>query len=175
MRIGIDIDDTITNSHDYVIYLKKKYLPQYDPYQMLPNDVFDEFIHKYDSEIHQNAPLKEGVVEAITYLKKQGHTIYIMSARGNYSDSSYADSYEYLKKNNIPFDKLICNIGTKVEAVKREKIDLFIDDNINICNELRNNGINVIKMRRHDDIENDHLTCDNWEEIIKCIKENFNG
>lgn len=31
MRIGIDIDDTITNTYDYVISLKKKYLPQYNP------------------------------------------------------------------------------------------------------------------------------------------------
>jgi len=78
MRIGIDIDDTITNSHDYVIYLKKKYLPQYDSTKLLPDDVFREFINKYDSLIHKNAPLKEGVVEAITYLKNAGHTIYIM-------------------------------------------------------------------------------------------------
>lgn len=175
MRIGIDIDDTITNSHDYVVSLKRKYLPQYNPNEMLPDDVFLEFIHKYDSDIHKNAPLKEGVVEAITYLKNQGHTIYIMSARGNYSDCSYEDSKEYLKKHNIPFDKLLCNIGTKVEAVKNAKIDLFIDDNIRVCNELRENGINVIKMKRHDDKENDHLVCANWEEIIKCIKENFNG
>lgn len=175
MRIGIDIDDTISNSRDYVISLKKKYLPQYNPYEMLPDDVFNEFIHKYDPDIHRNASLKEGVVEAITYLKNQGHTIYIMTARGNYSDSSYEDSEFYLKKHNIPYDKLICNIGTKVEAIKREKIDLFIDDNTNICHELKKNGISVIKMKRHDDSVNDLIVCANWEEIIKCIKENFNG
>ncbi len=175
MRIGIDIDDTITNSRDYVVSLKKKYLPQYNPYEMLPDDVFQEFIHKYDSDIHTNAPLKEGVVEAISYLKEQGHTIYIMSARGNYSDSSYEDSREYLIKHNIPFDKLLCNLGTKIDAIRREKIDLFIDDNTHICDELRKNGVNVIKMKRHDDTENDHLVCASWKEIIKCIKENFNG
>ncbi len=175
MRIGIDIDDTITNSHDYVIYLKKKYLPQYDSTKLLPDDVFREFINKYDSLIHKNAPLKEGVVEAITYLKNAGHTIYIMSARGNYSKTSYEDSQDYLLRHNIPYDKLICNVGTKVEAVKCEKIDLFIDDNAQVCNSLRNNNINVIKMKRHDDKEENLLTCANWEEIIKCIKENFNG
>lgn len=175
MRIGIDIDDTITNSHDYVVYLKKKYLPEYNPNEMLPDDVFDEFIHKYDPLISRNAPLKSGAVKAINELKSRGHVIYIMSARGNYSDYAYEDSYNYLKKHNIPFDKLICNIGTKVEAVKEANIDLFIDDNIKVCDLLVKNGINVIKMKRYDDLENNHIVCSNWEEIIKCIKENFNG
>ncbi|MDE6142300.1 MAG: hypothetical protein K2G03_06820 [Bacilli bacterium] len=175
MRIGIDIDDTITNSHDYVVSLKKKYLPQYNPNEMLPDAIFQKFIHKYDAKIHKYAPLKEGVVEALTYLKDHGHTIYIMSARGNYSKKAYEDSLNYLSRHNIPYDKLMCNLGDKIDAVKNEKIDIFIDDNIRICDKLKDNGVNVIKMKRHDDEENNHLVCANWEEIIKCIKENFNG
>lgn len=175
MRIGIDIDDTITNSHDYVVSLKKKYLPQYNTYERLPDDVFNEFIYKYDHLINKNAPLKKGAVEAISELKSRGHEIYIMSSRGNYFDYAYEDSYNYLKKHNIPFDKLLCNLGTKVEAVKNEGIDLFIDDNIKVCNLLAQNGINVIKMKRHDDIENDHIVCCSWKDITKCIKEKFNG
>lgn len=142
---------------------------------MIPAAIFEEFIYKYDSKIHKNVPLKEGVVEAITYLKDQGHEIFIMTARGTYSASSYEDSKNYLLKNKIPFDKLLCNLGTKVKEAKEEKIDLFIDDNISVCDELKKNGINVIKMKRHDDPVNDHIVCANWEEIIKYIKENFNG
>lgn len=175
MRIGIDIDDTITNSHDYVVSLKKKYLPQYNPNELLPDEVFKEFIYKYDSYISKYAPLKEGAQEAISQLKSRGHEIYIMSSRGNYSKTAYEDSYNYLINHNIPFDKLLCNIGTKVEAVKEEKIDLFIDDNTKICDLLKESGINVIKMQRYDDEPNDHLSFSSWEEIIKCIKENFNG
>lgn len=175
MRIGIDIDDTITDTHDYVIYLKRKYLPEYDAYSLLPDDVFKEFIYKYDSIIHQNVSLKKDAKEAIKELKSRGHEIYIMSSRGSYSDNSYEDSYNYLIEHDIPFDKLICNIDTKVDSVKENKIDLFIDDNINICNLLIENGINVIKMKRHDDKEYEHLSFSTWEEIIKCIKENFNG
>ena len=54
MRIGIDIDDTITKTHEYVIYLKKKHLPEYNPYELLPDEIFKSFIDKYERDIHQN-------------------------------------------------------------------------------------------------------------------------
>lgn len=65
MKIGIDVDDTITKTHEYVIYLKKKHLPQYDADLKLQEEVFLPFIEKYEREIHQNVQLKHGAKEAL--------------------------------------------------------------------------------------------------------------
>lgn len=66
MRIGIDVDDTITKTHEYVIKLKKEAFPDWDPMKMLPEEVFLPFIDKNERKIHQNVELKEGAREAIT-------------------------------------------------------------------------------------------------------------
>lgn len=176
MRIGIDIDDTITKTHEYVIYLKKTYLKEYDPNELLPNEIFLPFIDKHERAIHKNAELKEGVKEALDYLHKCGHEIIIMSSRGSYyktiaEDTAYDDSYKYFKKNNLPFDKLITNLNDKVESAKENKIDLFIDDNIKTCESIQESGIKVIKMARFDDRECNLDIAHNWDEIINKIKE----
>lgn len=176
MRIGIDIDDTITKTHEYVYNLKKDNLPEYDPNELLPNDVFIPFIEKYERDIHQNVLLKDGVKEALDYLHDNGHKIIILSSRGSFyknitEDTAYQDSYDYFIKNKLPFDKIITNLDDKVKACKENNIDLFIDDKINICESVSASGIKVIKMSNYDDKKTDLEVANNWEEIINRIKE----
>ena len=51
------------------------------------------------------------------------------------------------------------------------KIDLFIDDNIKLCQSVEDAGIRVIKMFREDDKESNFEIAKNWQDIIKIIKE----
>lgn len=176
MRIGIDIDDTITKTHEYVYYLKKTNLKEYDPSKKLPDEIFIPFIEKYERDIHRYAELKDGVKEALDYLHECGHEIIIMSSRGSFyktiaEDTAYEDSYNYFKNNNLPFNKMITNLSDKVECAKENKIDLFIDDNIKTCENVLNSGIKVIKMARFDDKECNLDIASNWAEIINKIKE----
>ncbi len=176
MRIGIDIDDTITKTHEYVIYLKKKHLPEYNPYELLPDEIFKSFIDKYERDIHQNVELKNGVKEALDYIHEKGHKIIILSSRGSFyktitEDTAYQDSYDYFIKNKLHFDKLYTNLKEKTEICKENKIDLFIDDNIKVCQSVEDAGIRVIKMFREDDKESDFEIAKNWQDIIKIIKE----
>lgn len=176
MKIGIDVDDTITKTHEYVIYLKKKHLPQYDANLKLQEEVFLPFIEKYEREIHQNVQLKNGAKEALDWLKKRGHEIIILSSRGSFynnvtEDTAYIDTKNYFIKNNLPFDQIIVNLRNKKEAAILNQIDVFIDDKINVCKEVKSAGINVIKMARFDDIKTDLKIANTWEEIISMIKE----
>lgn len=176
MRIGIDIDDTITKTHEYVYNLKKNNLPEYDPNELLPNEVFIPFIEKYERDIHQNVSLKDGVKEALDYLHNNGHKIIILSSRGSFyknitEDTAYQDSVDYFNKNNLPFDKIMTNLVDKVEACKENDIDLFIDDKLSMCESVRAAGIKVIKMSNYSDIETDIEIANNWKEIIDKIKE----
>lgn len=176
MRIGIDIDDTITKTHEYVIYLKKKHLPEYNPNEILPDAIFKRFIDEFERDIHQNVTLKEGVKEALDYIHAKGHKIIILSSRGGFyktiaEDTAYQDTYDYFLKNNLPFDKLYTNLKEKAEICKENKIDLFIDDNALVCQSVKSAGIKVVKMFREDDKESDFEIAKNWQDIIKIIKE----
>lgn len=172
MRIGIDIDDTITNSKEYVTNLKKHLYPEYDYNKNLPEDVFLEFINKYDSVIHKNVELKDGVKESLDYLKEQGHEIIFITARGEFSKTSEEDTLNYFKEYNIPYDKLICEAYDKGKIAFDNKIDIFIDDLLTNCRRVNTYGIKVIKFARPDDqCEGEFVVFDNWKDIIKYIDE----
>jgi len=67
-------------------------------------------------------------------LKELGHTIIIITARTDeFHDNPYRQSKEWLEKNNIEYDKLVVNARDKGMACIEEKIDLYIDDNLNNC------------------------------------------
>ncbi len=63
------------------------------------------------------------------------------------------------------------NLKEKTEICKENKIDLFIDDNIKLCQSVEDAGIRVIKMFREDDKESNFEIAKNWQDIIKIIKE----
>lgn len=178
MRIGIDVDDTITKTHEYVIKLKKEAFPDWDPMKMLPEEVFLPFIDKNERKIHQNVELKEGAKEALLYMHEKGHKIIILSSRGSYynkitEDTAYIDTYNYFLKNGLPFDKIVTNLDGKVEACLENKIDLFIDDNIDVCKSVNDANIKVINMKHKNknNFECNLDTVSNWSEIISKLEE----
>lgn len=169
MRIGIDIDDTMTNTYEYVTSLKKKLFPDLAPGELLPENKYLEFMNKYDDDIHRSVTLKENVKEAFDWLKKNGAEIYLITARGVFSNNSYADTVKFLNENEIPYDKLICGIKDKGKCALEEGIELFIDDKLYNCNSVANEGIDVIKFRRNDEEDGVHFTLDNWLDIKEYI------
>lgn len=176
MRIGIDIDDTITKTHEYVYFLKKTYLSDYDSSKMLPDDVFIPFIERFERDIHQNVELKDGVKEALDYLHNNGHTIIILSSRGSYyknitEDTAYQDTVNYFKRNKLPYDKIFVNLTDKRESCIENKIDLFIDDKESECISVESANIPTIKMERKDDVKTNLKVAKNWQEIMMIIKE----
>ena len=45
----------------------------------------------------------------------------------------------WLQENNVQFDKLFMNASDKVQLVKENNIDLFIDDSFNNCKQISEN------------------------------------
>ena len=101
MRIGIDIDDTITNTWNYLIPMfskkfnipidKIKELPPY--YGAIKESVSLEDYFKSMREyehLMQDVPLKADVKDILTKLKADGNTIIFITARGN---NGYSDPY----------------------------------------------------------------------------------
>lgn len=156
MRIGIDIDDTICNTWDYVIpYLSRHFNISIDNLKNSDKSYYEasnctfleycEFAKKYYSIISLKYKIKPNVRKILKKLKADGHEIIFITARSiNGFYDPYKSSLKYLDKHKIPYDKLIVNIKEKAPRCLEERIDLFIDDSIHNCMEVASKKIPVL-------------------------------
>lgn len=147
MRIGIDLDDTITNSSDVFVDYAKKYnsemiitheintkeLDQKLAFGWNSNDQ-KKFREKYLKDILINTKPNKDVVEVLDSIYKNGNEIFIITARNNNElNDMEAITKEWLKFYDIKYNKLIINCKDKAKICVEEKINVFIDDNFEIC------------------------------------------
>lgn len=189
MRIGIDIDDTICDTWEFLIpYLSKHF--NVDILELKnSNKIYYEACNctflEYCNFIKQHSKiwalqyqLKPNVKEVIEKLKQEGHTIIFITARSiNGYDDPYQTSLEYLNKNSISFDKLIVNKSDKASVCLEEKIDLFIDDSVSNCKSVSALNIDVLLFAtNHNKNFSKFKKVYNWLEIYNEIeKVNNNG
>ena len=174
MRIGIDLDDTIFNTTKQYI----KFLPNY----LSDNNITEEelwknknhryiFITTYFEDIFLNLEVKKNVRSTLKLIKKLNNEIYIITARSKkYSDNIYNITKDSLIKKNILFDKLILTEKEKLEACIENKIDLMIDNSIDVYKELNNSGVKFLlydESNKKLDIEN---RVSSWKEISKLFR-----
>lgn len=157
MKIGIDIDDTLTDTSCKIKEFVEKYDIHYCSDQRLKNSVNDimngnfsddiilKFFKERCEEMASSCEVKENAVEIINKLYDEGNEIYFITAR---SDTYYEDAYEfcndYLVSKGIKFHKLFTSQKDKANTCEIEKIDLMIDDNIQICNKIMEKGIDFL-------------------------------
>lgn len=193
MNIGIDIDNTITEvqnklnkaTYDYAIKLGKNIENADNPLENIKNNKdtykkkfqfsYDElkyFLKNIQEEITNKAKPRENAVEVINRLKKEGHKIYIITARDSeFHDNPYLLSKNWLDKNNIEYDQIIVNAREKGIVCKNENIDLFIDDQLNNCLDALKEGIKVIRISNEICNNKDIVDLNSWTQIYKYIGE----
>lgn len=181
MNIGVDIDDTITNTYETLLTIismkyglnHKKLISQKLGYAEVYSNLDNFDLYKKDLfyMMARSVTLKENVVEIIKKLKEEGNNIIFITAR-NYDDyvDPYKVSIDYLRKNNIPFDKLFVDVYDKGSLCKKENIDIFIDDNVRNCNSVKDVGIRTIQFDtdfalKIDDVE--HVS--SWNELYELL------
>ena len=186
MRIGIDIDDTISNTASYLIeeafvydrLYKKKGVKDNTAYDFCDifnwtrNDKYDYYRYIYDNNIH-NMPIKPHAREIINKLKKEGHKIYIITRRDSdiYKDP-YKESKNWLKKNKVKFDKLIVKAKDKGLACKKLNVDIFIDDLPSNCKRVEEENIKVLMFDTpYNKEEKNYKRVVSWEEIYNIVNE----
>lgn len=184
MKIGVDIDDTMADTFDYLMphiaeffNIDIKYLKDNNiSYSNLPKEMKEqelEFAKKYYDKVIPNTPFKPNVAEYIDKIKALGHEIIVITARDKtlYTDE-YKTTIEELKNNNIHYDKLICDFD-KANVCKIEKIDLFIDDSITNCNKVNELGIETILFSSKGNLNDktDLYRVDSWKNIYEKVKE----
>lgn len=157
MRIGIDIDDTITDTWPYMVPIYSRVfnipteelsnsLPYYNSIKKL-NLTVDEYfkiMQPYYEKDALNIPIKKDAKEVINALKKEEHKIIFITSRGKMYREPSSITEAYLEKNGIMYDKLITNATDKAIICKNENIDLFIDDIYKHCLSVSSIGIRVL-------------------------------
>lgn len=186
MRLGIDVDDTITNSWESLMPhyatcfdVPLKELQQSKPYyksvqhKVTLDEYFDMVLSIYDSVI-PNVPLKEHAKEVINKLYDEGYEIIFITARGRGHTDPYKQTKDYLDKHCIKYHKIIVDATDKAKVCQQEKIDLFIDDSLRNCKIVSQLGIETILFERYyneDDQQFHHVK--SWNEIYEYIKSRW--
>lgn len=179
MRIGIDIDDTLTNTYDFIIKtVCKTYNLEYK--KLLKKHLnYDELKINYpkafEKEIYLNVKLKKDAKKVINKLIKKNEIIFITTRNKNECKLPYNLCCDYLNKNKVKFNELIIEASDKGKICYENKIDLFIDDSIKNCLNTLDYGIETIIF---DNVYNKNCKIKrvkNWLEILKYVERINNG
>ena len=175
MNIGIDIDGVLTNDDEYLMDCISKYcfennLDSFtDPYAYEFNklnwdkDIIDDYRSKYFDEYIDNEPARKFASEVTKKLKSDGHHIYIITARHDCKKPEMKRRIEnWLNKNNISYDKLICANVPKIKEIQENNIDIMIEDSPSTIPQIND----IVKVFCYDTRYNKELKLNNVTRVF---------
>ena len=187
MRIGIDLDDTITKTDEILFKYAKIYNKEEKILFNINREEWNltkafgwneenikEFFSKYLKSIYEEAEIKENAKERINKLKDDGNKIIIITARDTKSLKEVHEvCKDWLINNKINVDKIVVDGENKAQKCLENKIDIFIDDNICNCENVYNNlkiPVLLMNSRYNKDYQNPKIKrVYNWNEIYNEI------
>ena len=188
MKIGIDLDGVIFDTESfYRFYADVWDVKHHGLDNILDNSAatfqerfnwddneMKEFYDKYASSIIKNTGLKPGVSEVLNYLNNQGYDLYVISKRGFYNEKEIDITQELFKKFNLDFFKeCIFKADDKKKIVLKNKFDYVIDDNLNICNSMKDICKTIYFRDVYSKISKDEkiYTVCSWQDIYRYFKK----
>lgn len=158
MRIGIDIDGVLTDIEQWQLdYGSKFYFEKYgkeiqnnEGYETteifkVDSKLDDEFWTEYFKDYSINVDVRKFSCEVIKKLKQDGNEIYIITARGSFLSHSanvmlFEENknivLEWLRKNEIEYDKIIFSPEDKLSICLENNIDVMIEDKVDNINKI---------------------------------------
>ena len=189
MKIGIDLDGVVIDSEttfrtyeeifDIDILdgnnLVNREEPKFQSRYNWTDEQEKEFIEKYFLIVSKESNLMSGFLAVYKLLKKQGHELVVITARGGFIKEMKDDAIRLLEENNIKFDNYYWQVKDKLEICKKEKIDVMIDDDWKIIKRLADNQVRTLYFRDTNLVkleENEYIKeVNNWGDIYRVIKE----
>ena len=186
MRIGIDIDNCISNFDDVLLeeYLKHDKelrntgIINDKPYHITvgmfdwSKEENDDFYYNNIQRIAMSLKPLNNAKDVIDKLKADGNEIYIITSRDNGEYINPEEmTREWLEKYEIYFDKLILTgRHEKGPVCKENNIDIMIEDSIKNCEDIENNGVKCYIMdTRYNKHETRFERVKRWNEIYSKI------
>lgn len=196
MNIGIDLDGVLTNYRKFAIEQGQKYCKENTKGKLEnPDAYYMKDMYNWDEETDYDFWIKniftyatenpaiQGASENIKKLKKDGNTIFIITARKFATPDDECEQEikekmkkivkEWLAKNKIEYDYVIFSKEDKSKNIIENNIDVMIEDSPNNVKKLsRLTKVICVDWPYNKGIENDNIyRCFNWNEIYMKIKE----
>lgn len=182
MNIGIDIDDTITDTFDFLIPYVAEYFSLDVNYLKENNISYNnlpiEYKHREKDfglsvfgKILLDVPVKKDAVKFINKLRDKGNRIIIITARDK---SIFTDpdgiTRRQIEKLGINYDKIICTFDKK-QACLDENINILIDDSINTLESVKDVVEDICLFNSKSNINKNVpiKRFDNWEKLYTYI------
>ena len=184
MKIGIDIDDVLTDTSKVIVEFFQKYETSGDGMkhivEIMRGELLTENIKKfynlYINQMLREANLKDKyAAEVINRLFSEGNQIYFITARSEEKfKGSEQITIETLRDNNIKYSKIIFNASEKAKICSRNNIDFFVDDSVRNCEEVSKMGIEtvVFTTKINENIKTNIARVSSWRELENRI-ENY--
>ncbi|MGI6330035.1 MAG: 5' nucleotidase, NT5C type [Bacilli bacterium] len=175
MKIGIDIDDTMTKTSELIIKYAKEYFKSDELneinqrlYSLKYNKELRIFLSNYLPIMMKEYQLKDDVKEVINRLRERGHKIFIITTRAHTIKKGLKQiTKEYFKKHQIKVDKIIFGTVEKGETCFNHQIDIMIDDNIKMLDQVKEKGIKTLLFTSINNINSktNHRRVNSWLEL----------
>lgn len=184
MRIGIDIDDTIAKTSEYLIEEGLKFDKSlnnkgfrdknaYDFRKMFYwNDdeceAFIEYIRK--NNLFSEVRIRDDFKDVFDKLSLNNEIYFITFRNERWFNNHVLITEKWLEKNGISYDKLITDSGPKGIVCLNNKIDLFIDDSVKHCLDAVNNGVKTLLMDTiYNRDDNDLNRVNDWYDVLSYL------
>lgn len=154
MKIGIDIDGVLTDFEKWQLDFGSKFFIEYNKKIVNPEGYDSDIIfnvtkeldslfwHKYLYEYAKKEPARKFAAEVIDKLKEEGYEIYIITARYLTSRNDEIGNemrnivINWLKENNINYDKIIFSPEDKLNTCIDNNISIMIEDKVDNINNI---------------------------------------
>lgn len=167
MKIGIDIDDTISATFEKAFIDAQKFdieelgnSGNVQNYGKIENHFYIETMYphwskeqvelfwtKYFKSILIGVEIKPYAAEVIQKMKEEGNEIFIITSRFEEKEfDTERHTRNWLKEHKIPDDNLIVNVQDKGKISKELGLELFIDDSIEHCRNIQKAGSKTFLM-----------------------------
>lgn len=186
MRIGIDIDDTISLTNKKLIEEALKYDKLHVRGRGFKNKNAYSFMEMFywtvldldgfmkdvrSGKFFTTLEPVEGSVLNINKLYQEGNEIIFITRRQN-DLKTRMKTKKWLKNMGFKYNKLVLGGEHKDEICNKYQIDFFIDNDLKNVIEVSSEGILcVLKGTRFNDVDSEYRRIESWDDIYDYIKE----
>ena len=179
-RHGLDLDGIVYDwQHVFADFLKKKIELEFDLRSITTwnwhealdgltpkrfDKIFDEFT---DKGLYRNLPLIPQARTGLDTIVKNGYEIHFITCRPKKAEK---DSEASIKELGIPYASLSVASGSKGDAAKKLRLDVFFDDRPKYLQQLDDVGVKKLYlMNKLYNIREDcsFIRVSNWQEFIE--------
>lgn len=182
MRIGIDLDGvTVEILDECVRFLKSKFIEttaekitSYHLYEQFPVSREETMEHWKNEDAYHHVKFKPDALRTIDLLSRNRHPIYFVTHRPN-EVARY--TVNWLRVNKIPYNNVLFTDNKQLVA-SNYMLNVFIDDNIDVCNSLILNPCRKVYLfdapyNRKGRIDGRVIRVKSWNDFLDKFREEF--